>query len=240
MKKSSSTMLRLENVNTFYGKSQVLHDVTFDVSDSEIVTILGRNGAGKTTTLKSIMNLVRPRSGKILFNRNDLTSMMPHEIPKLGVGYVPQGRGIFPDLTVQENLLVGALATTHSRDSIETALHLFPVLGERLKQTAGTLSGGEQQMLAIGRALATKPKLLIMDEPTEGLMPLMVQSVLDVTRHINSSGVGVLIVEQRLEVALKLTNRFLIMENGAVRLQGTPKDLTENKNLVLKYLGVRT
>jgi len=240
MKESSSTMLLLENVNTFYGKSQVLHDITFDVGDTEIVTILGRNGAGKTTTLKSIMNLVKPRSGKILFNGNDLMSIMPHEIPKLGVGYVPQGRGIFPDLTVQENLLVGALATTHSRDSIEATLHLFPILGERLKQTAGTLSGGEQQMLAIGRALAIKPKLLIMDEPTEGLMPLMVQSVLDVTRRINSSGVGVLIVEQRLEVALKLTNRFLIIENGTVRLQGTPKDLTENKNLVLKYLGVRT
>ncbi len=240
MKESSSTMLLLENVNTFYGKSQVLHDITFDVGDTEIVTILGRNGAGKTTTLKSIMNLVKPRSGKILFNGNDLMSIMPHEIPKLGVGYVPQGRGIFPDLTVQENLLVGALATTHSRDSIEATLHLFPVLGERLKQTAGTLSGGEQQMLAIGRALAIKPKLLIMDEPTEGLMPLMVQSVLDVTRRINSSGVGVLIVEQRLEVALKLTNRFLIIENGTVRLQGTPKDLTENKNLVLKYLGFRT
>jgi len=240
MKESSSTMLLLENMNTFYGKSQVLHDITFDVGDTEIVTILGRNGAGKTTTLKSIMNLVKPRSGKILFNGNDLMSIMPHEIPKLGVGYVPQGRGIFPDLTVQENLLVGALATTHSRDSIEATLHLFPVLGERLKQTAGTLSGGEQQMLAIGRALAIKPKLLIMDEPTEGLMPLMVQSVLDVTRRINSSGVGVLIVEQRLEVALKLTNRFLIIENGTVRLQGTPKDLTENKNLVLKYLGVRT
>ena len=240
MKESSSTMLLLENVNTFYGKSQVLHDITFDVGDTDIVTILGRNGAGKTTTLKSIMNLVKPRSGKILFNGNDLMSIMPHEIPKLGVGYVPQGRGIFPDLTVQENLLVGALATTHSRDSIEATLHLFPVLGERLKQTAGTLSGGEQQMLAIGRALAIKPKLLIMDEPTEGLMPLMVQSVLDVTRRINSSGVGVLIVEQRLEVALKLTNRFLIIENGTVRLQGTPKDLTENKNLVLKYLGFRT
>jgi len=240
MKESSSTMLLLENMNTFYGKSQVLHDITFDVGDTEIVTILGRNGAGKTTTLKSIMNLVKPRSGKILFNGNDLMSIMPHEIPKLGVGYVPQGRGIFPDLTVQENLLVGALATTHSRDSIEATLHLFPILGERLKQTAGTLSGGEQQMLAIGRALAIKPKLLIMDEPTEGLMPLMVQSVLDVTRRINSSGVGVLIVEQRLEVALKLTNRFLIIENGTVRLQGTPKDLTENKNLVLKYLGFRT
>jgi branched-chain amino acid transport system ATP-binding protein len=186
MKESSSTMLLLEKVNTFYGKSQVLHDITFDVGDSEIVTILGRNGAGKTTTLKSIMNLVKPRSGKILFNGKDLTSMMPHEIPKLGVGYVPQGRGIFPDLTVQENLLVGALATTHSRDSIEATLHLFPVLGERLKQTAGTLSGGEQQMLAIGRALAIKPRLLIMDEPTEGLMPLMVQSVLDVTSRFET------------------------------------------------------
>jgi len=233
-------MLLLENVNTFYGKSQVLHDITFNVGDSEIVTILGRNGAGKTTTLKSIMNLVRPRSGKILFNRKDLTSMVPHEIPKLGVAYVPQGRGIFPNLTVQENLLIGALATGHSRDSIESALHLFPVLGERLRQTAGTLSGGEQQMLAIGRALAIQPKLLIMDEPTEGLMPLLVQSVLDVTKHINSSGVSVLIVEQKLEVALKLATRVLIMENGSIKLVGEPKYLIENRDLVLKHLGIKT
>ena len=232
-------MLLLENVNAFYGKSQVLHDITFNVGDSEIVTILGRNGAGKTTTLKSIMNLVRPRSGKILFNRKDLTSMVPHEIPKLGVAYVPQGRGIFPNLTVQENLLIGALATGHSRDSIESALHLFPVLGERLRQTAGTLSGGEQQMLAIGRALAIQPKLLIMDEPTEGLMPLLVQSVLDVTKHINSSGVSVLIVEQKLEVAMKLATRVLIMENGSIKLVGEPKYMTENRDLVLKHLGIK-
>jgi branched-chain amino acid transport system ATP-binding protein len=232
-------MLLLENVNTFYGKSQVLHDVTFNVGDSEIVTILGRNGAGKTTTLKSIMNLVRPRSGKILFNGIDLTSKAPYEIPRLGVAYVPQGRGIFPNLTVQENLLVGALATGCSRDSIASALHLFPVLGERLKQIAGTLSGGEQQMLAIGRALAIQPKLLIMDEPTEGLMPLLVQSVLDVTRHINSLGVGVLIVEQKLEAALKLANRVLIMENGSIKVVGDPKYLAENRNLVLKHLGIK-
>jgi branched-chain amino acid transport system ATP-binding protein len=232
-------MLLLENVNAFYGKSQVLHDITFNVGDSEIVTILGRNGAGKTTTLKSIMNLVRPRSGKILFNGKDLTSMAPHEIPRLGVAYVSQGKGIFPNLTVQENLLVGALATDHSRDSIESALHLFPVLGEKLRQIAGTLSGGEQQMLAIGRALAIQPKLLIMDEPTEGLMPLLVQSVLDVTKHINSSGVSVLIVEQKLEVAMKLATRVLIMENGSIKLVGEPKYMTENRDLVLKHLGIK-
>jgi branched-chain amino acid transport system ATP-binding protein len=234
------TSLVLENVNTFYGKRQVLREVSFKVGNDEIVTMLGRNGAGKTTTLRSIMGLVRTTSGKIEFKGTNLTSMAPHEIPRTGIAYVPQGRGIFSDLTVHENLLVGALGTGHSSDSIEMALDLFPILKERIEQTAGTLSGGEQQMLAIGRALASNPKLLLMDEPTEGLMPSMVQTVLDVTKRINSSGVGVLIVEQRLEVALKLAHQVIVMENGSIRHQGPPRDLVQDKDLVLEHLGIKT
>jgi branched-chain amino acid transport system ATP-binding protein len=236
----SLTMLVLENVNTFHGKSQVLHDISFRVGNDEIVTILGRNGAGKTTTLRSIMGLVKPISGRIEFDGMNLTSMAPHEIPRTGIAYVPQGRGIFSDLTVHENLLVGALGTGHSSDSIQTALNLFPILKERIGQTAGTLSGGEQQMLAIGRAIASKPKLLIMDEPTEGLMPSMVQTVLDVIKRINSSGVGVLIVEQRLEVAVKLAHQVIVMENGSIKHQGPPRDLVLDKDLVLEHLGIKT
>lgn len=204
------------------------------------LTMLGRNGAGKTTTLRSIMGLVKPTSGKIEFKGTNLTSMASHEIPRTGIAYVPQGRGIFSDLTVHENLLVGALGTGHSSDSIETALDLFPILKERIEQTAGTLSGGEQQMLAIGRALASNPELLLMDEPTEGLMPSMVQTVLDVTKRINSSGVGVLIVEQRLHVALKLAHQVIVMENGSIRHQGPPRDLFQDKDLILEHLGIKT
>lgn len=234
------TVLVLENVNTFYGKSQVLRNISFRVGNDEIVTMLGRNGAGKTTTLRSIMGLVKPTSGRIEFNGMNLTSMAPYEIPRTGIAYVPQGRGIFSDLTVHENLLLGALGTGHSSDSIETALSLFPILKERIGQTAGTLSGGEQQMLAVGRALASNPKFLIMDEPTEGLMPSMVQTVLDVTKRINLSGVGVLIVEQRLEVAAKLAHQVIVMENGSMKYQGPPRDLVQDKDLVLRHLGIKT
>jgi branched-chain amino acid transport system ATP-binding protein len=231
-------LLDLRNVNTFYGISHVLRNISLSVDESEIVAILGRNGAGKTTLLKSIMNLVKPRSGQIIFEGKELTSIAPHRIPKLGIAYVPQGRGLFPELTVHENLLVGVVATGKPQGAIEAALQHFPVLNERLEQTAGTLSGGEQQMLAIGRALALQPKLLIMDEPTEGLMPTMVQSVIDITRKINSTGVGILIVEQKLEIASKLAERMIIMENGEIKLTGISKDIVKNKGLLLKYLGI--
>ncbi len=232
-------MLDLKNVNTFYGISHVLRDISLSVGQSEIVAVLGRNGAGKTTLLKSIMNLVRPRSGKIVFDGRELTSMAAHEIPRLGIAYVPQGRGLFPDLTVRENLLVGVVATGKPQEAIEAALENFPVLNERLEQTAGTLSGGEQQMLAIGRALVVQPKLLIMDEPTEGLMPTMVRSVIDTARKINSTGVGIFVVEQRLEIASKLAGRMIIMENGEIKLTGTSRDIMKNKELLFKYLGIR-
>jgi branched-chain amino acid transport system ATP-binding protein len=210
-----------------------------------VLCLLGRNGAGKTTTLKAIMGLVRPRTGSITLDGHELTRLQAHEIPRLGVAYVPQGRGLFPFLTVDENLKMGLLVREGGQiggggETLEWIFELFPALKERLRQRAGTLSGGEQQMVATARALCTNPAFLLMDEPTDGLMPILVQKLLETIQALKARGVGVLLVEQKIEAALKVADRVALMETGHIRQQGTAEALARDSELLLRYLGVRS
>jgi len=232
-------MLEVENINTYYGKSHVLQDITFKVEDGEILTILGRNGVGKTTTIRSIMGLTPPKSGKILLGGRNIMGLPANIIARLGIGYVPQGRHLFPELTVSENLRIGYMVKRQDEEVEKRVLDLFPVLNERVDQMAGTLSGGEQQMLAIARALNTNPSLILMDEPTEGLMPTMVSKTAENIKTINKSGVSILLVEQKVKVALEISDRIIILEKGAIKHEGPPKEIAENEEMLLKYLGVK-
>jgi branched-chain amino acid transport system ATP-binding protein len=231
-------MLALHNVNTFYGDNHVLHDISFIVHPREVVAVLGRNGAGKTTLLRTIMGLLPAASGRIVFDGTDLTRLPAYKIPHLGIGYVPQGPGVFPDLTVAENLKVGLVA--HGRPAVlpQTVLDLFPTLAERLTQPARRLSGGEQQMLTVARALALHPRLLLMDEPTEGLMPALVATVQAVVRDVAAKGVAVLLVEQRLEVALAVAHRVVVLDTGRVQYSTTPSEIAARPEAVLQSLGI--
>ncbi len=240
-------MLRLNSINCFYGKVQVLRDISLDIAPGEILGLLGRNGAGKTTLLKAIMGLIKVRSGTIEVDGNTLTGLRPHTIPKLGVAYVPQGRRLFPQMTVEENLRMGLLVNAKSKkrdeakdkETLDWVLGLFPALTERLGQSAGTLSGGEQQMLATGRALCLGPKLLLLDEPTEGLMPRIVDQILDTVGQMKESGVSVLIVEQKVESALKIADRIAFLEHGAIQHQATPAELNADPEPLSRYVGIR-
>ena len=229
-------MLRLENVHAFYGKSHILHGVSLEVGEGEVVGILGRNGVGKTTTLKSIIGLVE-RKGLIEFNGQDISRLPPYRIARLGIGYVPQGRMIFPELTVMENLLVGT--KEEKPETLKEIFDLFPRLEERKTQIAGTLSGGEQQMLAIARALMLEPELILMDEPTEGLMPIMVSRIKEVVHEINERGVSVLLVEQNAKMALDTVERVYIMEKGMIKYHSPSQDLKQNQDVLVRYLGVK-
>jgi len=231
-------MLVVEDVHVYYGKSHVLQGVSLKVEKGEIVTLLGRNGAGKTTTLRAIMGLTKPTSGKILFKNVDITRLPTFKIAKLGIGYVPQGRHLFTRLTVLENLKTGFKGKL-DKDTISDIFKLFPVLKERLSQVAGTLSGGEQQMLAIARALATNPDLLLMDEPTTGLMPALVSKFKEVIKRLNDEGMTILLVEQKVPLALDLSDRIYIMEKGRIMYSGKPEELRRNEDLLLRYLGVK-
>jgi len=232
-------LLTLEKINCFYGKAHVLKDVSLHLRQGEILCLLGRNGAGKTTTLKTIMGLVTPRSGSITFNGRELTKTPPHIIAKLGMGYVPQGRRIFPMFTVEENLKMGLLVRGGGRETLEYVLNLFPTLRERLKQRSGTLSGGEQQMLAIARALCTNPQLLLLDEPTEGLMPTLILKLLDAVNSLKQRNMGILLVEQRTEAAFRVADRVALMESGSIKYESTPDELASNVDILFKYVGVR-
>jgi branched-chain amino acid transport system ATP-binding protein len=232
-------VLTLSGIEGGYGEVRVLHGVSFAVTPGEIVGLLGRNGAGKTTTLRAIMGSVRPRAGSIRLDDTELTGLRPHEIPKRGVAYVPQGRRLFPYLTVAENLRMGLLVRAGGAGTLEEVLALFPVLRERLRQRAGTLSGGEQQMLATARALCARPRVLLLDEPTEGLMPALVQRLLETVRGLKARGVGVLLVEQRIDAALEVVDRVVLMETGQVRHEATPAALASNPEVLLRYVGVR-
>ncbi len=232
-------MLRIDSINCFYGKVQVLRDVSLHIQPGEILGLLGRNGAGKTTLLNAIMGLIKVRSGSIALEGSELTGLSPHNIPKLGVAYVPQGRRLFPELSVEENLRMGLLAGTEGQDTLDWVLGLFPVLTERLKQSAGTLSGGEQQMLATGRALCLGPKVLLLDEPSEGLMPRMVDLILDTVNQMKDHGVAVLIVEQKVDAALKIADKIAFLENGAIRHQATPVELNADPEPLNRYVGIR-
>ena len=232
-------MLRLNQINCYYGGVQVLEEVSLQLAPGEILGLLGRNGAGKTTTLKTIMGLIKPRSGSIEFDGSELTRLAPHDIPRLGIGYVPQGRRLFAGLSVEENLRMGMLARDSGPETLDWVLGLFPALTERLGQRAGTLSGGEQQMLATARALCLGPKLLLLDEPSEGLMPSLVDTLLDTIEGLKAHGVAVLLVEQKVEAALRVADRIAFLENGALRHEATPEELTANPEPLHRYVGVR-
>ena len=232
-------MLRLDSINCFYGKVQVLRDISLHIAPGEILGLLGRNGAGKTTLLGAIMGLIKAGSGSIQLDGNELTGLPAHQIPKLGVAYVPQGRRLFAEMSVEENLRMGLLANDQGQETLDWVLGLFPALTERLNQKAGTLSGGEQQMLATGRALCLGPKLLLLDEPSEGLMPRIVEQILDTVGRMKDHGVSVLIVEQKVEAALKVADRIAFLEHGAIQHQATPAELIADPEPLSRYVGIR-
>jgi branched-chain amino acid transport system ATP-binding protein len=230
--------LRIEGIDCYYGNVQVLRGVSLELAPGEVLCLLGRNGAGKTTALKAIMGLVRPRSGRVLLGGIDLTALPAHEVPKHGIAYVPQGRRLFAELTVEENLTLGLMARNHGQDTRDRALSLFPVLRERLQQRSGTLSGGEQEMLAVARALCVEPKVLLLDEPTEGLMPAMIATILEAVKALRNQGVATILVEQRVQAALAIADRVAFMEHGQLRETATPDALRADPALLHHYVGV--
>ena len=231
--------LRLDGVSCAYGDVQVLSDVSLAVGAGSILGLLGRNGAGKTTTLRTIMGFLRPRSGRIMLDGTDLGRLPPHEIPRRGIAWIPQGRRLFPYLTVQENLRLGLLVRGGAAETLDPVLELFPVLRERLGQLAQTLSGGEQQMLAMARALCARPTFLLMDEPTEGLMPLLVERLLETITGLKARGVGVLLVEQKVDAVLAVADRVVLIENGRTVREATPAELVAQPDVLLRHVGVR-
>lgn len=231
--------LILDAIHCAYGGARAVRGVSLTLSAGEILCLLGRNGAGKTTTLNAIMGLVKPTAGSIRLDGEELTTLPPHLIPHRGIGYVPQGRRLFPLLTVGENLRMGLLAGGKGPDTLDRVLALFPGLEERLKQRAGTLSGGQQQMVATARALCMDPRFLLLDEPTEGLMPALVKGLLETARALRDRRVGVLLVEQKIEAALGVADRVAIMENGRIVHQSKPDALAAHPEVFERYLGVR-
>ncbi|MDR3045578.1 MAG: ABC transporter ATP-binding protein [Desulfovibrio sp.] len=234
-------MLELRNVNAFYGNIQALRDINLTIGQGEIVTLIGANGAGKTTTLMTVCGAVPPRSGEVLFEGKPIHGMKPNEIVRLGISQVPEGRLIFPDLTVQENLDLGAFLR-NDKDGIARDLDyifgLFPILAQRRKQAGGTLSGGEQQMLAISRAIMGRPRLLLLDEPSLGLAPIIIQQIFDIIRKINADGTTVFLVEQNANQALKIAHRAYVMETGRITLEDTAANLLVNEDVKKAYLGM--
>jgi len=232
--------LTLDRVRCGYGDADdVLRGVSLTLATGEVVALLGRNGAGKTTALRCIMGLVAVRAGAIALDGADLARRRPHEIPRLGVAYVPQGRRLFPHLSVDENLRMGLLVRDGGAETREAVLDLFPVLRERLRQRAGTLSGGEQQMLATARALCARPIFLLLDEPSEGLMPALVERLLDTVAGLRGRGVGVLLVEQKVDAALRVADRVVVLEHGRVVHEATPAALAADPGVLLRHVGVR-
>jgi branched-chain amino acid transport system ATP-binding protein len=231
-------MLELKDVHASYGAVQVLYGISFEAKAGEITCLLGRNGAGKTTTLKAIMGLLPADSGTVGLNGRALSDLPPHQVPQQRIGYVPQGRRLFPELTVSENLTIGLMTCNESQNTRDWVLDIFPRLRERLKQRAGTLSGGEQQMLATARALCLRPKVLLLDEPTEGLQPSMIQAIRDVIMQMKSEGVAVILVEQRVDAILALADRAVFIENGRNLETLERTDLHANPETLARHLGV--
>ena len=232
-------MLKIDRISSRYAQAQVLNDVSLEVKDGEVLGLLGRNGAGKSTLLKSIMGLVEVNSGSISLDGTILSEQQAHQIPKNGIGYVPQGRRLFSELTVEENLKMGLLVRESSMDVLDWVLSLFPVLKTRMKQKSGTLSGGEQQMVATARALCLQPKFLLMDEPSEGLMPSMIATIFKTIEKLKTEKVGVLLVEQKIEGTLSVSDRIVFMENGFIREEFDPLALTANPEPLARYVGVK-
>lgn len=234
-------MLSVKNINVFYGSIHAIKDVSFHVNEGEIVTLIGANGAGKTTTMHAISGLLKLRSGEIDYCGQTISKMEPHKIIRLGLAQVPEGRRVFSGLTVQQNLQMGAYTRRDSKEAIQNdfdmVFDLLPRLKERRNQPAGTLSGGEQQMLAMGRALMCKPKMLLLDEPSMGLSPLLVKEIFKIIRQVNRNGVTVLLVEQNAKMALEIANRAYVLETGTIKMEGEATELANNIEVRKAYLG---
>jgi branched-chain amino acid transport system ATP-binding protein len=234
-------MLALSGVSASYGSVPAVGDVSIDIGEGEAVGLLGANGAGKSTTLRAISGLVRLTAGRITFLGTDIASLPPYKITELGIAHVPEGRQVFPEMTVQENLEIGAYvprAKPFRRDTLELVFNIFPVLAERRKQLAGTMSGGEQQMLAVGRGLMLKPRLLMLDEPSLGLAPVMTDVTFQKIQEIHAMGTAILLVEQNVARALTLVQRAYVLESGRVIMHGTSSELANNKKVQAAYLGL--
>jgi len=238
----AASLLSVQEIHTYYGEAHILQGVSIQVAEGEVVTLIGRNGAGKTTTLRSIMGIARPRLGRIALGGEDVTRLPTHEIVRRGIAWVPEERRVLPNLTVLENLRLGLLgargANGGGAERLEEALALFPRLRERIAYRGRQLSGGEQQMLAIARGVVARPRVMLVDEPTEGLAPLLVQSLTEILRRINAGGTTVLLVEQTLEVALSLSHRLYVMDQGRIQFEGTPASLAADPTIQQRFLGV--
>ena len=233
-------MLKINNLNVYYGGIHALKGISLKVPEGKVVTLIGANGAGKSTTLRTICRLVKSKNGEIILNDENITNKATDEIVKMGIAMVPEGRKIFPNLTVQENLTLGAFARTDKKETakdFEWVYELFPQIKERLWQKGGTLSGGEQQMLAVARGLMSRPKLLMLDEPSLGLAPLLVKEIFDIIKRIHQEGMTVLLVEQNAFAALKIADYAYVLETGKVVLQGTGEELLQDDGVKKAYLG---
>ena len=233
------SMLKVEHIDVYYGAIHAIKDISFEVNEGEIVTLIGANGAGKSTTLKTVSAMMRPKNGTIEFLGHNMTSLAPHKIVPLGMAHCPEGRRIFQQMTVRENLEMGAYTRPNSEveDSIEDIYQRFPRLKERYKQVAGTLSGGEQQMLAMGRAMMSKPKLLMLDEPSMGLAPLLVEEIFEIIEELNAAGTTILLVEQNAQMALSIAHRGYVLETGKITMDGDAKALLTDERVQKAYLG---
>lgn len=233
--------LDVKDLNVFYGAIHALHGISFYVNEGEIVSLIGANGAGKSTTLRTVSGLLRPRSGKVTFKDLDITMTPAEQIVHLGISHVPEGRKIFAPLTVRENLEMGAYTRTDRGEiqrSMDRVFASFPRLKERIGQLGGTLSGGEQQMLATARGLMSKPNLLLLDEPSMGLSPILVEEIFRIIKEINSQGTSILLVEQNAQMALSIANRAYVLETGRIVLEGSARDVAENPQVRAAYLGI--
>lgn len=233
-------LLEVKNLEVYYGVINALKGISFEVNEGEIVTLIGANGAGKTTTMQSIMGLIHPKSGEIIYNGQSVIGIPSHKIVRMGMTQVPEGRRIFAELNVYENLMMGAYINrdrAQVKRDLEEIYTLFPRLEERKTQMAGMLSGGEQQMLAMGRALMSHPKLLMLDEPSMGLAPILVSQVFDMIKHLNQTGTTILLVEQNAEKALSIADRAYVMETGSITLSGTGEELAKSEKVRQAYLG---
>ncbi len=231
------SLLKVEDIHTYYGRSYILQGASLEVNEKEVVALLGRNGAGKTTTLKTIMGLVKPKAGRVFFKDTDITRLPAYKVARRGIGYAPQGRQLFPKMTVLENLKTG-MKDPSDMGSLEGVFGLFPVLRERLGQLAGTLSGGEQQALAISRALVKKPDILLLDEPTTGLMPIFVSKLLEIIKKLNEQGIAIILVEEKIPFALSLAHRVYFMVKGKIEFHAPIEEVRGKKETLIRYLGV--
>jgi branched-chain amino acid transport system ATP-binding protein len=235
------SLLAVEEIHTYYGEAHILQGVSVTVGEGEVVTLIGRNGAGKTTTLRSIMGIARPRQGRIRLRGDDVTALGTHEIARRGIAWIPEERRVLPNLTVLENLRLGMLGgsrTNGGQDVLEEVFEYFPRLRERIDHRGRFLSGGEQQMLAIARGLVSRPSVMLVDEPTEGLAPLLVQNLTEILSAINRRGTTILLVEQTLEVAMALSHRLYVMDQGRIQFEGTPDALRRDPTIQQRFLEI--